>query len=393
MQDFALSQLHPLTQFLNKCRVCALQSRSQERVLLACLISLKSIMSESFAHAYVSSMVRAGDGLGHDNLGEIVLDEESKISSMLPYDIYKDEQGDWEDPCRPEESFTPNLAGDVLTKTAHARAMIQKSLRRLQDRNNIKGGTPHAGAYADIAAAVSHPLSTGSAGSVSSIKSTTGSGGGTPRDRSWAKRKTPSFSDGPCPPGTGSAPATNWSVYDPKHFSAPLTWNSNDSGNLPYGRHHSKRPRAMSMSQYGRNSSEQGPNKKQKRSMSFSAKTISPGDLENSSSLLIRSTHEIDWRDVAGYFNRVKLPGSLSPHTNIAPVTNSFKTIVSPYCRKLEGSPEPSEDESDEEEDLSDKAILARHQVVLDGMKEKLTAFMEARKKIVERRKKKEKSL
>ena len=94
--------------------------------------------------------------------------------------------------------------------------------------------------------------------------------------------------------------------------------------------------------------------------------------------------------DVADSFARVKLPGSgnsaVSPR--VAAPAPSLKTIISPFCREIQESPVPSDDESDTEEDLTDEAVLGRHQIVLDEMKEKLTAFMEQRKKIVERRKK-----
>lgn len=380
-----MPEFHSFARFLDDLRLCALQSRAQERVLLACLISLKSIMTESFAHAYVSAMVRAGDALGHDRLGDIVLDEDLKIASMLPYDIYKDEQGAWEDPCRPDGGFTPNLAGDVLTKTAHARAMIQKSLRRLQDRNNIRGGTPGPGAYTDFSSVQSNAAAA-SCATVVNARSSTAPGNGTPRDKSGMKRKFSSFLEVPCPAGTGSAQATNWGVYDPKHFSAPMAWNPTDLGNTPYGRRESERPRLISTSQCNQilNSSNG-----KKAKTSTSSATLPGG---TSSRNLIRSTHEIDWADVARHFNRVKIPSSLSPQASIIPL-NALKTIVSPYCRKLANSPEPSGDESDDDEDLSDEAVLARHQAVLDEMKDKLTAFMEARKKLQDRRKKKEKAV
>jgi hypothetical protein len=346
-------------------------------VLLANLISLKTVMSESFAHAYVSSMVRAGDALGHDALAEIVVDEDLKISTLLPYDILKDENGAWEDPCRPDGGYTPNMTGDVLTKVAHARAMIQKSLRRLQDRHSIKLGTPNFGPYADLANGQSHAVSAGAGVSASSNKSVSSSGGGTPRS-SWSRRKS-SVLEGPVPSGTGSAQATSWSVYDPKHFSAPLSWNMGNPENTPYGRHGAERPRSNSTAL----SATAGKQKNKKS-------PCVPVDAA-ATNHFVRSTNEIDWTAVAGSFHRVKLPGGASPHSDAAPPLALLKTIVSPFCRKLDTSPVASDDESDGEEDLSDEAVLQRHQVVLDEMKEKLTAFMEARKRQQERRKSRQK--
>ncbi|CAB9500235.1 expressed unknown protein [Seminavis robusta] len=381
--DYALSQFHALTRFLDDCRLSALHSRSQERVLLASLISLKSTMSESFAHAYVSSMVRAGDALGHEELAEIVSDEEMKLSSMLPYDILRDQQGNWEDPCRPAEGYSPNLTGDVLTKVAHARAMIQKSLRRLQDRHNIKGGTPTFGAYIDPLSGQGQSTAPGSAASTASSKAVNG----TSTPKTWSRRKgaTMFVAEGPVPNGTGSAQATNWSLYDPKHYSAPLLWNCDAAENTPYG----------STTQLKRSGSMQGANLKKKGPSATDAEgQIVPKEIS-----LGRTTHGIDWHTIADYFDHVKLPGSgggsapqaPAPVDSATPAPN-LKTIVSPFCRVLEHSPVASDDESDTEEDLSDESVLARHQIVLDGMKEKLTAFMEARKRQQERKKNRQKS-
>ena len=369
LQDHMLPQFHELTNFLDECRLVALHSRSQERVLLASLISLKSVMSESFAHAYVSSIVRAGDALGHEALAEIVADDDLKISSMMPYDILREDNGGggWEDPGRPIEGFSPNLTGDVLTKVAHARAIIQKSLRRLQDRHSIKGGTPTFGAYADLANGQSQTPD-------SSASKTFNGFGGTPK--SWNKRRISSSAEGPVPHGTGSAPATSWALYDPKHFSAPMPWNLKATENTPYGRHKAGKPCSLgpSLTSGAKKKKEPGPN----------------GDRPADS--LGRSTFEIEWSDVADSFHNVKLPRVSGAHAPHAPVASSNKSIISPFCRTIDETPTPSEEESDTEEDLSDEAVLARHQIVLDGMKDKLTAFMEARKKMQERRKKSQKS-
>lgn len=87
-----------------------------------------------------------------------------------------------------------------------------------------------------------------------------------------------------------------------------------------------------------------------------------------------RTTHEIDWRAIAENFEHVKLPSGngggqfQSPHASTVSVaggsTSILKTIVSPFCRQIQDSPVVSDQESDSEEDLSDEAILARHQIV-----------------------------
>jgi hypothetical protein len=46
------------------------------------------------------------------------------------------------------------------------------------------------------------------------------------------------------------------------------------------------------------------------------------------------------------------------------------------------------ESESDEEENFSDQAYLVRHQMVLDTMKARHAAFLEARRKMQEERRK-----
>ena len=375
---------HTLVQFLDECRICALESRSEERVLLANLLSLKSVMSESFSHAYVSSMVRAGDALDHDSLAEILVDDKLKISTLLPFDILKDAAGAWEDPSRPEQGYTPNLTGDVLTKMAHSRAMIQKSMRRLQDRHNIKAGTPTSGAYTDQLGGQS---SVSSAGAVSNTGSKTASSTGTPK--SWSRRKGGgggTWSEGPISSGTGSANASSWSLYDPKHFSAPVNWKLDTAEYSPYGRHRSDKKRPLPLP----NTTGQTFNAKKHKSTPSLSVDTSPV----ATASFARGTNEIDWNTVADSFHGVNLKRNTLAHAKSThPANASYKSnIISPFCRQLTSSPVGSDDESDTEEDLSDEAVLARHQVVLDEMKEKLTAFMESRKRQQERKKSRQKN-
>ena len=145
----------------------------------------------------------------------------------------------------------------------------------------------------------------------------------------------------------------------------------------------------MSSSGAGQNASAKKPKEK---SATLSVDTDSVPNAP-SPSIFLRGTNEIDWSDVAGSFHAVKLKGGTSPHAKAAPKKPAFfKNIISPFCRELTESPVASDSESDTEEDLSDEAVLARHQFVLDEMKEKLTAFMESRKRQQERKKNKQKN-
>jgi hypothetical protein len=342
-------------------------------------------MSTPFSHAYVSAMVRAGEGLGHGELFEVVQNEDVSVSTMIPFDIFADPHtGEWEDPCRPVEGFNQGLSGDDLMRKAHARAMIQRSLKKLQDRHNIKGGTPVSGPYAE---SDSSPSGSGSVGNVDSGgKSGAGSNTAT-TPRGFFRRR--SFSEPPVQPGTGSSPATSWSLYDPRHSSAPLLWKSDGVENTPYGRYQkNSRPRSLSLSQVGLRQAEATP-KKAGRSMSVasfeSAKSEDSEDIP-------RSTQEINWTELAGIFQRVSLPGTEKAQREkekaIAAAPNGNLTIFAPFVHKIETiSTVASDEESDEEEDLSDGAVLARHQIVLDGMKEKLSAIFDARKKQQDRKK------
>lgn len=376
--DASLPHFNDLLDYLDESRKCALYSRSQERALLAALIARKATMSLSFSHAYVSSLVRAGEALGHGELFEVVQNEEVNVSTMIPYDVFTDETGAWEDPCRPINGFTPNLTGDDLMRQAHARAMIHKSLKKLQDRHNIKGGTQISGAYTD-------PPNSGAA-SDSNKSMANSSSTFTPRGS--LKRRS-SFAEPPVPPGTGSAVATSWSLYDPRHFSAPLSWTPDAVENMPYGKHNSaNRPRSLSLAQFSLALPNRGRGK-HSRSVSL-ASSEHAQDEEGKEHVdegpLKRSTHEIPWADVAGIFQNV---GPGTPKQSDVPATPKARTIFAPFVRQV-GIDEvhvDSDGESDEEEDLRDDSILGRHQVVLDRMKEHLSSFLEARQKSQEKRK------
>jgi len=350
------------------------------------------MISESFSHAYVSAMVRAGEALGHGKLFEFAQNEYALVSTMIPYDIFTDETGAWEEPCKTDGCFPSCLGGDDLLKRAHARAMFHKSLRKLQDRHTIRGGVPDNGPYPDSS---ERDQKGGQGADVV---------GASAPSRPNLKRRYSSIAEPPPPPGTGSAKATSWAVYDPKHTSEPLDWPSHHLENKPYGRHRrGDRLRSLSVSLSGGRSGEQrGKKGKKSTSMSLSpSKTTSHTEVDNN--ILPRSTHEINWGDVAGIFQRVELPRRSSSKNakNLElkesscaaadpTVTGKRRTIFAPFCRKI--GEEVLDDHSyfssdDEEEDMSDEMVLANHQIILDEMKTKVTAFIESRKKQQERRK------
>merc|ERR1712226_240119 len=94
--------------------------------------------------------------------------------------------------------------------------------------------------------------------------------------------------------------------------------------------------------------------------------------------------------DVAGIFQRVELPKkssssrSSSSHHESAPLPVNGK-IYAPFCRKV-GILADEDDESDSNEDVSEAVVLRQHDKVLDEMKQKLSQYMEARRRHQERR-------
>ena len=359
--------------YLDELRLFALQSKAEERTLLANLVARKTTMTDSFSHAYLSSLVRAGEALGHDRIFEIVQKEEIEVASMVPYDVFTDDNNEWEDPCKPKDAVSIGLTSDVLMKRAHARAMIQKSLRKLQDKHGIKGGTTSAGPYAEAGANQVH-----------------GPGKSPPASspRPGPKRRH-SISDPPVPPGTGSARALNWNVFTPRHITEALDWDYGEE-NTPYGRHSKTRPRALSITVGARDSKKF---KKVKAELTNETPEIevAPPRVE----FPIQSTVEIPWADVADIFESVEIPQSASRstsssqhhHESLLPADGK---IFAPFCRKI-SSLESDPDESDTEEDTSDSAIAAKHEKVLAEMKLKISAYMEARRRQQERRRSRKK--
>ena len=419
--DETLGKLGPLVKHLEHQRMEALKAKVHERTLLAALISRRTQMSEVFSNSYTSAVVRAGEAIGHEDICDVAQDEAAKASTLMPYDFFDDELGAWEDPCRPSGGFVAGLTGDELIQRAHARAMLQKSMRKLQNRYAIKGGALDAGPYTD---AVSKGDAAGAA-VAASLKSPSLS-----RSSSSLKRKS-SFSS-----MEGGGGGSRNTLFRPVHYSAPLLWDCEDIDNLPYGRHTeinlTARGRSPSMARFGGftfNSSLERPKKRRRSSCadddgSATPMSVSPGpDDSTSGSLpgifgentdndpLPRSTVEIYWTHVADLFEPVELEvdgsrkmqatpsprASLSAERPVDKVDTSSPSkkgpIIAPFCREFDCSQLDKDDSGEsngtddgEDEILSDEAVLARHQAVLDDMKEKLEHAMKVRQECIEKK-------
>jgi hypothetical protein len=384
--DSVLPMYDELVQLLDETRLEALRGKCRERVYLAAILARHSTMAEPFANSYVSCMVRAGEALGHGELFELVQDEDASTSTMIPYDIFSDETGAWEDPCRPPDGFTPNLAGEDLVRRAHARAMILKSLNKMQRCCNFKGGTDDAGPYSEV---------TSQSQTIATAAAEARAGLALQRTPSGSMKRRTSFSlpETAVQPGTGFALANSINQYNPKHTCVPLFWDVTSIENKPYGKHaYASRPRAFSMNTIMIGNEEPGEPDKRGRSRSTSppqSRAPEPTYLEDD---IPRSTEEIAWSDVARAFEIVNMSGggntprskrrsSFSVSSGDEGRDPTLKTIIAPFCHRIDDSEIPQEDSGDSEgeEDLSDEAILARHQVVLDKMKERLDRFMEGR--------------
>ncbi len=384
-----LSNFDALVDYLDELRMSSLRIRSQERALLASLVSRRSRMSEAFSHTYTSSMVRAGEALGYDDLGEIVQDESTKSSSLLPFDILSDMSREWEDPCRPAGGFVPGLDSDELFKRAHARAMIQKSLKKLQDRHLIKGGTGNAGPYADIQPSDQGKLTIKAANGVSSFSPPKSS----PRATSSASKRKASISS--LNEGSGL------SLFHPNHYSTPFIWDTDKEENTPYGR--TSQLSETSMIQHLLKRPRLGSSTGEVNVDSVERVTTVDDDVTLETN---RSTHEIEWSQVAKMFRPVLVQERSSSrvgdhHHSVAVPAGS--TIIAPFCRKLSNindaiDPESASgemlssksdgdknDSESEDDDLDDEKILQSHQEVLDHIREKFDAMMAVRQQIQER--------
>lgn len=376
--DAVLPMYEDLVQLLDETRMNALKAKCRERVLLAAVVAQRATMSETFAHAYVSSMVRAGEALDHGELFELVQDEETSTSTMIPYDIFSDETRAWEDPCRPVSGFHPNLTGEDLVRRAHARGMIIKSLKKMQDRNNIKGGTPDSGPYAERIQSQGQSLNEAKA------LQRTSSGN--------SKRRT-SFSlvEKSVQAGTGSSKAMSLSQYNPHHVSTPLFWDTTSIENMPYGQHSKVSKTRSSSISVTKDDGKESLIRGQSGVSNTATPIQSVGSIgeDHGDEIFRRSSEEVDWAEVAKGFLTVDLGGGPIPSrrrsskvnspTQNYPRNHGNKTIFAPFCNRIDDANIVGEESGSEEEDLSDETIQMRHKVVLDNMKARLDKFMEGR--------------
>jgi hypothetical protein len=338
---------------LDSLRMEALKAKVQERVLLATLVSRHGKMSEAFSNAYVSAIIRAGEALGHEDVCEIAQDERCRASTMMPYDFFHDHTGLWEEPCRPQSGVNPDTTGKELKRQAHAKSLIQKSMKKLQDCLGLQGGIHDGGPYfskGTIGAASPSPSGTPTAKEAVLVRTNSSS----------LKRKGSQTWDTTVMPGTGITGVPD-SIFNPGHWIEPMLWDSNNTSNTPYGRHQvGLRPSIYSV---GGSLSEN----KWKTLKKF------PEALQN------RSTHEVKWEDVADMFlhggSTRKIILDLGGESG-----SKKKKIIAPFVRSfditsLNVDDEDSEDYSDE--DISDETVLKRHQEILDNMSKKITALSE----------------
>lgn len=349
LQDASFPILENLLRLLDSLREEALQVKTQERVLLAALASRCGNLSEAFSNAYVSAIVRAGVALGHENVCELVQDEECRASTMLPYDFFHDLQGAWEEPCRPTTGYYPDAGGSALKKEAHARSVIQKSMKRLQNHLRLKGGITDGGPYFPTSGKNASAPPNPAANPI--VRTPSGN----------LKRRGSSGTS-----GLDAGPSE--SVFDPDHHVMPMEWDANDDGNKPYGEHDLIVP---------------SPSENKKRKLSGAK------DEE------YRSTQELEWDDVANMFSQGNTRDIETDDDFESNDLSVKKKIFAPFVQPFDGSTleaeKETEPDSDSDEDISDEAVLQRHQGVLDEMKLKLDAALEKRKQQSEQRGRKKK--
>ena len=347
-----LDELHGL---LQKLRTDALRARTQERVLLAAVASRCGNMSEAFSNSYVSAIVRAGEALGHENMCEFVQNEECQASTMVPYDYFHDNAGVWEEPCRPVSTgyHTP-VTGSELLRQAHARSVIQQSLRNLQGRLRLKGGVADGGPY-------SRALASSSGGGAGGSHASGGHGPPTPtssippipRTHSGGlKRKSSSFDFG----GGGGGHAAHGgaeSVFNPDHVIEPMAWNPDDVAHCPYGLHDRDARAGVSVG--------------------GDAEDAEDDDDEPSLARRTRSSHEIEWEEVANMFFHGGSTRSIDTDFAAGGLLGK-KQIFAPEIRPFDPTSLDGlqNDGDDSDEDISDETMLRRHEKVLEEMKVKI---------------------
>ena len=364
LQDASLLMMDDLLALLDSLRMEALKVKVQERVLLATLVSRHGNMSEMFANAYVSSILRAGEALGHEELCEIAQDEECRASTLMPYDFFHDSSGLWEDPCRPPSNIYHNATGDEIKKRAHARTIIQKSMKKLQDGLGLKGGITDGGPYYEDEV-------TGNAGPYPA---------GTPvvhplvrTNSSFLKRKgSQNWDAASTMPGVG--PGIPDAMFTPTtHAVMPMHWNIDDATNTPYGRHQvsGSRPSILSVGGFMTES--------ERREYESTAST----------EIQFRSTQEIKWEDVSSMFlGHGGSARKMLLSQDLGGDSKEKKKIFAPIIRSFDLASFREDTERDAEEysdeDISDEMVLKRHQIILNEMKIKIDAAVEKRQPIAQ---------
>eukprot|EP00578_Thalassiosira_sp_NH16_P017862 CAMPEP_0181128302 /NCGR_PEP_ID=MMETSP1071-20121207/28680_1 /TAXON_ID=35127 /ORGANISM="Thalassiosira sp., Strain NH16" /LENGTH=1655 /DNA_ID=CAMNT_0023214141 /DNA_START=106 /DNA_END=5073 /DNA_ORIENTATION=+ len=354
--DVSFPILEDLLKLLDSLRTDALRAKTQERVLVAALTSRCGNMSEAFSNAYVSSIVRAGVALGHEHICEIGQDEGCRASTMLPYDFFHDNFGVWEEPCRPTTGYHPDVGGNELTKQAHARSLIQKSMKRLQNSLGLKGGISDGGPYFPVPSANTSAPPTPTVG-LPLVRTPSGS----------LKRR--GSYDALGAPGAGPQETT----FNPDHYVTPMLWNSNDVGNSPYGQHQLEDKSIGSMT-----------SEKKKRETDH-INDGDQGDQTASFAEQYRSTQELEWEDVANMFFHGGSTRNIDINYDFGSNHHlGRKKIIAPFVKEFDCSTlipkSETENESLSDEDISDDAVFRRHQDSLDEMKLKLDAALESRK-------------
>ncbi len=359
VQDASFSMLDDLVELLDSLRTDALRAKTQERVLLAALVSRCGNMTEAFSNAYVSSIVRAGVALGHENVCEMGQDEMCRASTLLPYDYFHDNFGVWEEPCRPVAGYHAAVGGDELKRQAHARSLIQKSMMRLQNRLGLKGGITDGGPYFPIVS----PLKTSTPLTQAAIPPLVKTPSGTLKRRgSYDNLGTP---------GPGEQDLT----FNPDHTVDPMPWDPNEVGNLPYGEH-----------EFG--GKPVGIFATEKKSL--------PGEEDKdyhraSLAASYPSTQELEWEDVANMFFHGGSTRSIDINYDFDSQDQlGKKKIFAPFVRAYDftsiNQEKEAEGETNSDEEICDEMILQRHQKGLDEMKMKLDTALESRKQLSQQR-------
>lgn len=332
--DASFPIIEDLVKLLDTLRTDALRVKTQERVLLAALASRCGNMTEAFSNAYVSSIVRSGVALGHENVCEMGQDEACRASTLLPYDYFHDNVGIWEEPCRPITGYHSSVEGSEVKRQAHARSLIQKSMLRLQHRLGLKGGISDGGPYFPANSTIRPATPSTPAAFPHLVKTPSGS----------LKRNS---SLGLSGPGEDD--------FNPEHSVEPMIWDPDDLGNSPYGEHE------------------------------FVGKCV----VEDASFAAQQSsTQELEWEDVANMFFHGGSTRNIDIDYDFGSQDQGKKEIYAPFVQPFDVTSINREigQEPYSDEDILDETILQRHKDGLNEMKLKLDESLEKRKLLAQQR-------